>query len=315
MPQSLIHGILENDHGSISKAVTLIENNQTPPEPFLSELYGHSAMSVRIGITGPPGAGKSTLVNVLIETCLANNKTVGVIAVDPTSPFSGGALLGDRVRMNQYTWDDRVFVRSMGSHGDLGGLARKSQEAGDVLAASGKDFILYETVGVGQGEHDIANAADLSVVMLVPESGDEIQLMKAGLIEIADMFVINKSDRDGANRLASLLKNILHTFTARSKIEPPVFNTVATDGQGIIELFMGIESHLKTMTENGHLDDRRLERYRQRVSALVREQLEDSFWTAEKKKILGESTQSLDRISTAPHTMAQELLGSQINGS
>ena len=315
MPNALISGILENDTRSISKAITRIENNQRIPDSFYSDLHASSSGSIRIGITVPPGSGKSTLTNELIETCLSKNKTVGVIAVDPTSPFTGGALLGDRVRMNKYLWDNRVFIRSMGSHGDLGGLARKAQEAGDVLAASGKDFILFETVGVGQGEHDVAKAVDITVVVLVPESGDEIQLMKAGLIEIADIFVINKSDRDGANRLASMLKNIIHTFTSRRKIEPPVFNTVATEGQGIIELFMGIESHLKTMAENGHLDDRRLERYRQRVSALVREQLEDSFWTAEKKKILGESTQSLDRISTAPHTMAQELLGSQINES
>ena len=311
MPQALIPGILDNKAGSISKAITCIENEQRVPDSFFRDLHENSSRAIRIGITGPPGAGKSTLTNELIETCLANNKKVGVIAVDPTSPFSGGALLGDRVRMNKYLWDDRVFIRSMGSHGDLGGLARKAQEAGDVLAASGKDIILFETVGVGQGEHDVAKAADFTIVILVPESGDEIQLMKAGLIEIADIFVINKSDRDGANRLASLLKNILHNFTARGKLEPPVFNTIANQGQGIVELFMGIQDHLKLMSENGMLELRRLSRYRNRVSDLIRERLEDDFWTEEKKAILDHSTQSLNSIKSAPVTMAQQLLDRQ----
>lgn len=311
MPQALIPGILDNEAGSISKAITCIENEQRVPDSFFRELHENSSRAIRIGITGPPGAGKSTLTNELIETCLANNKKVGVIAVDPTSPFSGGALLGDRVRMNKYLWDDRVFIRSMGSHGDLGGLARKAQEAGDVLAASGKDIILFETVGVGQGEHDVAKAADFTIVILVPESGDEIQLMKAGLIEIADIFVINKSDRDGANRLASLLKNILHNFTARGKLEPPVFNTIANQGQGIVELFMGVQDHLKLMSENGMLELRRLSRYRNRVSDLIRERLEDDFWTEEKKAILDHSTQSLNSIKSAPVTMAQQLLDRQ----
>jgi|TARA_B100000029_G_scaffold222301_2_gene220080 LAO/AO transport system kinase len=311
MPQALIPGILDNEAGSISKAITCIENEQRVPDSFFRDLHENSSRAIRIGITGPPGAGKSTLTNELIETCLANNKKVGVIAVDPTSPFSGGALLGDRVRMNKYLWDDRVFIRSMGSHGDLGGLARKAQEAGDVLAASGKDIILFETVGVGQGEHDVAKAADFTIVILVPESGDEIQLMKAGLIEIADIFVINKSDRDGANRLASLLKNILHNFTARGKLEPPVFNTIANQGQGIVELFMGVQDHLKLMSENGMLELRRLSRYRNRVSDLIRERLEDDFWTEEKKAILDHSTQSLNSIKSAPVTMAQQLLDRQ----
>ena len=148
MPNALILGIKENDTRSISKAITRIENNQRIPDSFYSDLHASSSGSIRIGITGPPGSGKSTLTNELIETCLSKNKTVGVIAVDPTSPFTGGALLGDRVRMNKYLWDKRVFIRSMGSHGDLGGLARKAQEAGDVLAASGKDIILYETNNV-----------------------------------------------------------------------------------------------------------------------------------------------------------------------
>jgi len=307
----MIHGIWDNDHGSISKAITLIENDQALPENLLSEVHDKSSQSIRIGITGPPGAGKSTLTSKLIETILANGKTVGVIAVDPTSPFSGGSLLGDRVRMNHYNWDSRVFIRSMGSHGDLGGLARRSQEVGDVLAASGKDFVIFETVGVGQGEHDIANAADITVVILVPESGDEIQLMKAGLIEIADLFVVNKSDRDGANRMMSLLKNTLHTFSSKDKIEPPVYNTVASQGRGIVELFMGIEKHLQLMNDKGTLEERRLFRYRQRVSDLIRKSLEDLFWTDQKKSVLKESTQSLDSINIAPHLMAEELLGNQ----
>ena len=311
MPQSLIPGILSNDTGSISRAITLIENDLLISNSFFSDLHRNSSQSIRIGITGPPGAGKSTLTNELIETSLSNNKTVGVIAVDPTSPFTGGALLGDRVRMNKYIWDDRVFIRSMGSHGDLGGLARKAQEAGDVLAASGKDIILFETVGVGQGEHDVAKAADLTIVILVPESGDEIQLMKAGLIEIADLFVINKSDRDGANRISSILKNILHNFTSRDKIEPLVFNTIASRGEGIVELFIGIQDHLKLMSDNGLLDDRRLIRYRSRVSDLVRERLEKEFWTEEKISLLNKSTETLNSIKSAPVIMAKEMLANQ----
>ena len=264
---------------------------------------------MRIGVTGPPGAGKSTLTNVLIERILELDKTVGVVAVDPTSPFSGGSLLGDRIRMNQYAWDERVFVRSMGSHGDLGGLARRSQEVGDILAASGKDYIIYETVGVGQSEHDIVKAADLCIVVLVPESGDEIQMMKAGLIEIADIFVINKSDRDGGNRLSSMLRNILHNFSKIGKLEPPVYNTIGTEKIGIDKLFQGIGSHLELMSDAGHLNDRRLERYRQRVLSLVRGELEDSFWTNSKIGLLKRMTESIDQITMVPHALANRLLG------
>lgn len=308
MPKDLIPGIIENKTGAISRAITQIENNHPLNDDFYSKLHEQAKNAIRIGITGPPGAGKSTLTNELINSCLTNGKSVGVIAVDPTSPFSGGALLGDRVRMNKYLWDDRVFIRSMGSHGDLGGLSRKAQEAGDVLAASGKDIILFETVGVGQGEHDVAKAADITVVVLVPESGDEIQLMKAGLIEIADIFVINKSDREGANRLASLLKNILHNFSGSEKPEPPVFNTVASKGSGVHELFIGLQKHLSLMNETGLLDKQRLSRYRNRVSDLVREQLEHDFWTEERIHFLESSTQSLESIENAPLMMANQLL-------
>ena len=308
MSQSLIHGIRENNHGSISKAITIIENDLVDSESLLTELYPESDRSLRIGITGPPGAGKSTLTNVLIEKILDEGKTVGVIAVDPTSPFSGGSLLGDRIRMNQYSWDERVFVRSMGSHGDLGGLARRSQEVGDLLAASGKDFIIYETVGVGQSEHDIVKAADLCVVVLVPESGDEIQMMKAGLIEIADLFIINKSDRVGANRLSAMLKSVLHDFSKEGQLEPPIFNTIGTEKVGMEKLFSGIVSHVKAMSKAGDLDKKRLDRYRKRVLDLVRGELENSFWTRSKMDLLKRMTTSIDQVTTVPHAMAHRLL-------
>ncbi len=308
MPHSLVHGILNNDHGSISKAITLIENHQIPSESFLTEIHSKASNAVRIGITGPPGAGKSTLTNSLIEASLANDKTVGVVAVDPTSPFTGGALLGDRVRMNQYSGDNRVFLRSIGNHCNLGGLADKAHEIGDVLAASGKDILFFETVGVGQGEHDIMNVADICVVVLVPESGDEIQLMKAGLIEIADLFVINKSDRSGANRIAAILKNILHTTSKKGKKELSVFNTIATKKDGIFELYQGINNLLNVMKDNGELEYRRLKRYRERVYSLIRYSLEKSFWVEDKLNYLNDLTSKLDTINEAPDVIAKQLL-------
>ena len=312
MTQSLIHGIRENDHGSISKAISIIENDQIESKLILADLYPNSNNAMRIGITGPPGAGKSTLTNTIIEKILEEDKTVGVIAVDPSSPFSGGALLGDRIRMNKYAWDNRVFLRSMGSHGDLGGLSRRTQEVGDIIAASGKDYIIFETVGVGQSEHDIIKVADISIVVLVPESGDEIQMMKAGLIEIADLFVINKSDRDGASRLSTMLKNILHNFTSQDKLEPPVYNTIGTEGAGIDNLFFGIKEHSKLMSDLGHLDERRLERYRQRVLSLVTNALEKSFWTKERFDYLNNLTDTIDKINKVPHLMADKLLNDHI---
>ena len=308
MPHDLVRGILKNNHGSISKAITRIENSQLPPEPFFSDIHKNAFDSVRIGITGPPGAGKSTLTNSLIEFCLDAGKEVGVIAVDPTSPFTGGALLGDRVRMNKYAGDKRVFLRSLGNHCALGGLSSKVQEIGDVLAASGKDYVFFETVGVGQGEHDIINVADISIVVLVPESGDEIQLMKAGLIEIADLFVINKSDREGSNRIASTLKNILHIFKKQDRMEPSIFNTVAIKQEGVLELFNGIELFLRMIDKEGLLESRKLERYRKRVFDIIQNSLETSFWSSGKQKQLIELTKNIDGTSIDPHTVAKQLL-------
>jgi LAO/AO transport system kinase len=307
MTEELLQGVKENDHVCISRLITIVENAPLLEKSPLQDLNSNKK-SIRIGITGPPGAGKSTLTNELIETILANGKTVGIIAVDPTSPFTGGSLLGDRVRMNKYMWDDRVFIRSMGSHGDLGGLARKSQDVSDVLEASGKDFIIFETVGVGQGEIDIASAADITIVVLVPESGDEIQLMKAGLIEIADIFVVNKSDRSGANKLASLLKNILHYFSKNNRKEPEVFNVVSTKSIGVAELYLGIQNLLMLMKENGILEERRVTRSKDRVYNKVSEYLGKVFWTTKKKDKLKKVLKLSDSKSLNINWVIQQIL-------
>ena len=313
MEQGTIQGIKANDHRILSRVITRIENDDYVKDQRFIELYDQAQKAIRLGVTGPPGAGKSTITNELIKRFLKKNQTIGVIAIDPSSPFSGGALLGDRVRMNHYNNDKSVFIRSMGTHGNLGGLARKSQEAGDILAASGKDIIIFETVGVGQGEYDIAKAADLTILVLVPESGDEIQLMKAGLIEIADIFVINKSDREGADRLANTLSSMINAIGNDSKPDAPVFTTVASDGRGMDKLFDGVFDQLDKFDRCGLLVQKKKERYRNRVKKLIQEQLLVEFWTEDRLRKLEDETKSLDTITESPYSIADDILKSFIS--
>ncbi len=310
MEQGTIQGIKANDHRILSRVITRIENDDYVQDQRFIELYDQAQKAIRLGITGPPGAGKSTITNELIKRFLKKNQTIGVIAIDPSSPFSGGALLGDRVRMNHYNNDKSVFIRSMGTHGILGGLARKTQEAGDILAASGKDVIIFETVGVGQGEYDIAKAADLTILVLVPESGDEIQLMKAGLVEIADIFVINKSDREGADRLANTLSSMINAIGNDSKPDAPVFTTVASDGRGMDKLFDGVFDQLDKFDRCGLLVQKKKERYRNRVKKLIQEQLLGEFWTEDRIRKLEDATKSLDTITESPYSIANDILKS-----
>ena len=313
MEQGTIQGIKANDHRILSRVITRIENDDYVQDQRFIELYDQAQKAIRLGITGPPGAGKSTITNELIKRFLKKNQTIGVIAIDPSSPFSGGALLGDRVRMNHYNNDKSVFIRSMGTHGSLGGLARKTQEAGDILAASGKDVIIFETVGVGQGEYDIAKAADLTILVLVPESGDEIQLMKAGLIEIADIFVINKSDREGADRLANTLSSMINAIGNDSKPDAPVFTTVASDGRGMDKFFDGVFDQLDKFDRCGLLVQKKKERYRNRVKKLIQEQLLGEFWTEDRLRKLEDATKSLDTITESPYSIADDILKSFIS--
>ena len=310
MEKVTIQGIKANDHRVLSRVITHIENDDYLQDQRFIELYDQAQEAIRLGITGPPGAGKSTIINELIKRFLKKNQTIGVIAIDPSSPFSGGALLGDRVRMNHYNNDKSVFIRSMGSHGHLGGLARKTQEAGDILAASGKDIIIFETVGVGQGEYDIAKAADITVLVLVPESGDEIQLMKAGLVEIADLFVINKSDREGSGRLADSLNSMINAMGNNSKPDASVYTTVASNGKGMDKLFDGVFDHLDKLDRCGLLVQKKKERYRNRVKKLIQEQLLGEFWTEDRIRKLEDATKSLDTITESPYSIANDILKS-----
>jgi len=310
MDSDTLDRIRSNDHRSLSRVISQIENNAIIPDTFFQKLHQHANKTLRLGITGPPGAGKSTLTDQLIQRIISVGKSVGVVAVDPTSPFTGGALLGDRVRMNHYIWDDNVFIRSMGSHGDLGGLARKAQDVGDVLAASGKDVVIFETVGVGQGELDVAKAVDLTIVVLVPESGDEVQLMKAGLVEIADIFVVNKSDRQGADRLAQSLKSILHSITKKDHLEPPIYNTSADRNEGISELYKGLTDLTEVMVNKGLMNQKYLDRHRNRVLNLIQDQLLGKFWTQQRLDQLEDSVHNLSMTDESPYKVAKTLLDS-----
>jgi len=308
LTKDILNGILNNNHRVLSRIITKIIDNRDIDNDFFDSIYPYTQDAIRIGITGPPGAGKSTLIDHLIQQAIDDKKSIGVVAVDPTSPFTGGALLGDRVRMNKFAWNDDVYIRSLGSRGDLGGLAKRAQDVGDVLAASGKDIVIYETVGVGQGEYDVIKAVDIAVVVLVPESGDEVQLMKAGLIEISDFFVINKSDRSGANRLATTLKSILHNNFLTDRLEPPVLNITASIGEGISELYKSIFSHLDEMSDKGIVKKKQLDRHRNRVFDLIQNRLLKEFWTSKRLVELEKRTNDLESIKSSAYKIAEDIM-------
>ncbi|SVD11755.1 uncharacterized protein METZ01_LOCUS364609, partial [marine metagenome] len=283
---NLIQSIRAQSKLSISHAISLIENQGDTGSQLLSSLFKYTGNAYRIGITGPPGVGKSSLTDNLISAFRKEDKRVAVIAVDPTSPFTGGAVLGDRIRMATHHSDPHVFVRSMATRGGQGGLSARTEEVGEIFDAAQFDIIIYETVGVGQIELDIIQVADSVIVVLVPESGDEVQMMKAGLMEIGNVFAINKADTTGANKLMITLKNILSTFTYDDIWHPEVIQTIATEGKGTDDLLKSIHSHQAFNKSQGIQRQKFEDRYQRRVNAHINVEFQQKFWDETKKNLL-----------------------------
>jgi LAO/AO transport system kinase len=266
----LSRSLLAGDVRALARAISLAEDRDPEATALVATLQGHVGRAHLVGLTGPPGSGKSTIADGLVKTIRAHGQTVGVLAVDPSSPFTGGAVLGDRVRMSRHTLDSGVFIRSMGARGHLGGLAPATREAIHLLDASGRDVVLVETVGVGQSEMEISTICDTTVLVMMPESGDAVQSIKAGIMEIADVFVVNKSDLGGAERTRRLIQDAL-ALARKPGWQPPVILASAAREEGLDRLWQAIEKHRAHLKESGELRDRRLRRLKQEVVSLVAE--------------------------------------------
>jgi LAO/AO transport system kinase len=347
---TLLTAFRAGKRAALARALSIVEDARPEYDALLSSIHGQIGRARRIGITGPPGAGKSTITTRLAALYREAGLTVGVVAVDPTSPFTGGALLGDRVRMESVALDPGVFIRSMATRGSLGGIAATTRELCDVMDAFGKDRILIETVGVGQSELEIARTADQSVVILVPESGDSIQTMKAGLMEIADLFVVNKADRSGADRVKHDLEIMLglrgglalgdeaaHHGIDLKKISnpakaarqaaakdadawtPPVILSVGSTGQGIPELIGALDRHFGYLERSGSLATRRRVRIRQRVVDVVQDRVRRRLWLdAGTNAWLDARLPEIEAGSATPFSVADALLaqsGSLLTGA
>jgi len=272
--QSWVDEIRAGNPRALARAITSVENRDKQSHELLKALFEHSGKARILGLTGSPGAGKSTLVDALAKEYRKQGKTIGIVAVDPTSPFSGGAILGDRIRMSSHHADPGIFIRSMATRGALGGLSHTTADIATVLDASGRDLVMIETVGVGQDEIDIVRLADVTMVILVPGMGDDVQSIKAGIMEIADVFVINKADRDGAERVEReirAMQSLAHPRT--DNWTPPIIKTVASDGTGVPELAAAIDSYEKFLDSTELGRKRRMENWRDRLIAMLRDEL------------------------------------------
>jgi LAO/AO transport system kinase len=311
---SLAKRILEGDIRAASRLMRDIDDRFPSALESLKELYPKTGRAYIIGITGPPGSGKSTLVDKMVDLFRKEGKSVGIVAVDPTSPFSGGAILGDRIRMQRHATDEGVFIRSLATRGCLGGLSRSTQDIINVMDAMGKDIILVETVGVGQDEVEIVNTAHTSIVVLIPGSGDDIQAIKAGIIEIGDLFVVNKCDREGADKMERDLRMVLEMGRRRDDgWEPLIFKTAAILGKGISELVDGIYRHKRALEQSKGLE----KKLKQRTKTTFLEILETEAMShfIEKMEKDGEWDKIIDDLMnrrTDPYSVAEKIMADQL---
>ena len=294
MLDKLLNGLKEKNHKYIAKAISLIENDDPLGKEIIKSIPYKRTNSHRIGITGPPGAGKSTITNQLIKKYSNNNKTVCALLIDPSSPFSKGAVLGDRIRMDNYI-DENIFIRSLASRGSKGGLSNNIDDIVNVLEFCGFDIILLETVGVGQIEVDVVEIAETVVLILVPESGDDIQIMKAGLIEIADIFVINKSDREESDKIHLAIDNMLK-ISQLDDWYPKIVKTIAINNIGLDELIKEIHNHFQYLGESNQINVKIDKRYKRNIKRSLKYDFEEKFWTNKRIKYLEKEMQK--NIST-----------------
>jgi LAO/AO transport system kinase len=305
--------IRKGDKRAIARGISWIENRDPRREPLLKCLYPYTGKALLIGVTGAPGAGKSSLVDRLITRIRFEGKTVGVVAVDPTSPFTGGALLGDRVRMTRHALDEGVFIRSMGSRGSLGGLSRGTREAVRVLDAAGLDVIFVETVGVGQSEMDIMHMVDTVALVLTPGGGDAVQVFKAGIMEVADLFVVNKADMPDVKRLVNDIEELLHLRGDARLWQPPIIESKVKENEGIKDLWDALQRHYQHLAETGEGEERRRDHLRREVEAMMEDELHSRLRESlQQSHFMGDLKRVQDREWT-PHEMARKWLD-QLSG-
>jgi LAO/AO transport system kinase len=305
--QALVDRALKGERRSIARLISLVEDGAPDLGPVMKALYPHTGRAYTLGVTGAPGAGKSSLTDRLVARARADGHKVGVLAIDPSSPFSGGALLGDRVRMQDHAIDPDVFIRSMATRGHLGGISLATPEATRVLDASGKDTVIIETVGVGQAEVEITDACDTTVVVLNPGWGDGVQTAKAGLMEIADVFVVNKADRPGTKETVRELKQMLNLSEAAWK--PPVVPTVAIRSEGIEDLWSAVQRHRAFQAKDGALEERRRRRIAREIKEIVSEHHRELI-ESEEAELLDELTDSVLARELDPYEAAGRLMAS-----